>query len=95
MTSIIHQLTLILYHAIFECNYLKLSNRDSEIWLVEFIWNIPTQRSEFPPLLDQGVEEAEPKQKLAFQKPNKHWIVNTCENLKESTINNEIKDLQL
>lgn len=42
--------------------HVKLSDTNSQICLIEFIWNIPSKRTELPPLLYDTVEEAETKE---------------------------------
>lgn len=44
--------------------YVQLLYTNSQISLIEFIWNIPTQRSKFPPFLNQCMEETEAIQQL-------------------------------
>ena len=45
--------------------HLLLLHADAEITLVEFIRDVPSQSSKFPPLLHKSMEETEPKEKLA------------------------------
>lgn len=45
--------------------YLQLQHGYPKIRFVELVRYIPAQRSKFPPLLYQTVEEAEPEQKVA------------------------------
>lgn len=48
----------------YEKTYLKLSYRYPEIRFIKLIRNIPSQRSKFSPLLNQSMEETQPKQQL-------------------------------
>lgn len=67
LSNIIH----IHFDKCFSYIYLKLSNRYSEIRLIKLIRRIPAQGAKFPSLLDQGMKEAQPKQKLLKY----HWFI--------------------
>jgi hypothetical protein len=45
-------------------NYLKLPNTNSEVRLVETIWDIPAERAKLPPFLNMCVEEAKTEQQF-------------------------------
>ncbi len=47
-----------------ELKYLLLPHANTEVRLIELIRDVPAQSPKLPPLLDQGVEEAQPKQQL-------------------------------
>ena len=44
--------------------HLKLSDADSQVGLIVLIGDVPAERTKLPPLLHQGMEEAESKQQL-------------------------------
>ena len=38
---------------------VQLLHADAQVSLIEFVWNVPTQRPKIPPFLHQRMEEAE------------------------------------
>lgn len=42
----------------------QLTDTDPEICLIELVWDVPTQRTKLPPLLDQCMEEAQAVQQF-------------------------------
>jgi len=49
-------------HFIVIKEHVELSDGDAEICLVKLVWDVPAEGTKLTPLLDNTVEEAQPKQ---------------------------------
>ena len=54
----------VLPHLVFIEEHLQLSDTDPQVGLIVLVGNVPAERTKLPPLLDQGMKEAESKKQL-------------------------------
>ena len=51
-------------HVVFVDEHVELADGDTQVGLVELVWDVPADRPERSALLDDGVEETQPVQQL-------------------------------